>query len=371
MRIIFDATNERMYPIGGDGFTSGTVQMVRNIASGLAERGHMVHVICNDLQAEEQRGPNLWYWSVNAHPIVADVAVQLMHVTPETNYDADTLLLMTFGLDPYLGPNGEFAQMIDGFPLLSAKHGELLRVARPTVAEDKCFVTGLGVDLTEYTNTFQEHTEWVSTYYKVPDRLLYANDPARGLLPLLDIFDRVRTKVPDATLHIAYDFDGNLERVKWEHSYRAQMLLECKRRIESTPGVVNLGALSRDDIVREQLECQVHAMPSTAERDQLHGLTQLECAAAGAALVLSDVAAFPEVFGNGATILPQVGQYMPEYERRCTADDWAAVIVELMTDNDKWVAESKRARALAESMTWAKVIDRWEAMIKKIGDKDA
>jgi glycosyltransferase involved in cell wall biosynthesis len=368
MRIIFDASNHQLYPIGGDGFTSGTVVMVRQIARGLAERGHTVHVITNDLETEEQRGPGLWYWPPDNHPTLADVAVQLMHVNPAPGYDAPILLLATFGLDPFLGRDHRWAAMIDGFPLLSAKHGELLRLARPTIAAQQCFVTGLGVDLEVYRDSRQWMigSQTIQTVSKVPGRLLYANDPARGLLPLLDIFDRVREQVPDASLHIAYDFAGNLERVRWQHSYLAQMLLECERRIETTPGIVNLGALTREQIIREQLECQVHVMPSTAERDQLHGLTQLECAAAGCALVLSDVCAFPEVFGAGATILPQVGQYIPEAERRVTPDDWAGVVVALLKDGEKWQEESRKARALAEGYTWDKVIDRWEKMIEQL-----
>jgi glycosyltransferase involved in cell wall biosynthesis len=378
MRIIFDASNHTMYPIGADGFTSGTVVMVRSIAAGLADRGHTVHVITPDLEEEEQRGPTLWYWSKEAHPIIADAACQLMNVNPNAEYNAKTLLLMTFGLDPFLGPDHQWAAQVDGFPLLSEKHGELLRKARPTIEERKCFVTGLGVNIDEYGGPWlatvhhkKDEDVWIEgpvydPQGKVPGRLLYANDPVRGLLPLLDIFDKVKLEVPEATLHIAYDFDRNLQGHAWEHSYQAQMLWECKRRIETTSGIVSLGALTREEIIREQLACQVHCMPSTAERDQLHGLTQLECAAAGCALVLSDVAAFPEVFGEGATILPVVGKFMPEVERRCTADDWAATVIRLMQDDATWQSESKRARALAEQHTWPACIDKWEAMLEQL-----
>lgn len=371
MRILIDASNHQLYPIGSDGFTSGTVLMVRNIAAGLAERGHTVHVITNDLQVEDQRGPTLWYWPPNVHPLAGDVAVQLMHVNPQPEYDADILLLMTFGIDPYLGPDHQWGQQVDGFPVLSAKHGELLRKARPTVREDRCFVTGLGVCLMDYHDqrymAAMVHGE--DHDIKVPGRMLYANDPTRGLPALLDIFDKVKEQVPEASLHIAYDFDGNLERVKWEHSYRAQMLLDCKRRIETTPGVVNLGTVDRATIIRKQLECQVHCMPSNADKDQLHGLTQLECAAAGCALVLSDVAAFPEVFGEGATILPQVGKYMPELERRIDAGDWAQIVIELIKDETVWQTASQKARTLAEKHTWPAVIDRWEEMLKELGGR--
>jgi glycosyltransferase involved in cell wall biosynthesis len=96
---------------------------------------------------------------------------------------------------------------------------------------------------------------------------------------------------------------------------------------------------------------------------QIHGLTQLECAAAGCALVLSDVEAFPEVFGTAAHILPVIGKYRPELERRITAEDYAAIVVELMRDQEKWKHASTQARALAEQHTWSRVVDNWEAML--------
>jgi hypothetical protein len=379
MRIIIDASNHQLYPIGSDGFTSGTVVMIHQIAAGLADRGHTVHVITNDLEVEDQRGPTLWYWPPNTHPLGSDVAVQLMHVNPNAEYDAKLLLLMTFGIDPLLGPDNQWAEQVDGFPVLSAKHGELLRKNRPTVPESKCFVTGLGVDLEHYPIISYCETCCEEDYCgkpggycdttKVPGRLLYSNDPTRGLPALLDIYDKVRERVPEASLHIAYDFDRNLGVWAWQHSYQAQMMWDCKRRIETTPGIVNLGALTREQIIREQLQCQVHCMPSTADRDQLHGLSQLECAAAGAALVLSDICAFPEVFGEGATILPQVGQYIPELERRIDASDYAEIVVELMQNPEVWQAASQKARALAEKNTWSAVIDRWEKMIEELGGR--
>lgn len=97
---------------------------------------------------------------------------------------------------------------------------------------------------------------------------------------------------------------------------------------------------------------------------QTHGITQMECAAAGAALVLSDVEAFPEVFSEGAKILPVTGRFIPDQERRVTAEDYAAEVVRLMTDPDACEEASRQARALAEKNTWGRVADRWQAMLE-------
>src|SRR6185437_9266242 len=167
-------------------------------------------------------------------------------------------------------------------------------------------LTGLGVDLPTFP--------WPRAK-PVPGRMLFSNDPARGLLPVLDIFDLVKAKVPEATLHIGYDFDRQWEFHRWSARTMAEYLWECKRRIETTPGVVSLGGLSRADLVREVLECHVYAYPSDPPNtgSQIHGMLQMELAAAGCPLILSDIEAFPEVFGScadgepAATLLPVVG----------------------------------------------------------------
>lgn len=365
MRLLFDARGETMYPLGKEGFSGGSQTYIKAITAGLAERGHQVHVITNDLETDEQRGPNLWYWPPTYFPHTADVAVMQMHARENPEYEAPLCVLMTSCVDPWLGPGHQWAGSFDAIPVFSETHKRLLCKLRP-VPEDKCFLTGLGVCLEDYdSGMFTGPTGETLAFGKVPGRMLYANDPARGLFYTLDVFDLVREQVPDATLHVAYDFDTQLSWRAWEHSQMAEMLWDCKRRLESTPGVVNLGGITREQIIREQLECQVHCMPSDPPGigTQTHGITQMECAAAGAALVLSDVEAFPEVFGDGATILPVIGKYIPEAERRITAADYAAVVVELMQDPAKWAEASKKARALAERHTWSVVLDKWEAML--------
>ncbi len=368
MRLLFDARPETMYPLGKEGFSGGSQVYIRAIAGGLAKRGHRIDVITNDLEVDEEKGGVRW-WPPDYFPHVADVAIQQMHANPECEYQADALVLMTSCIDPNLGPDDAWASAFDAYPVFSEVHKRLLLETRPTVDPARVHVTGLGVNLDDYpwpVSWLPDPNLRYAGTPKVPGRMLYANDPARGLFYTLDVFDLVKQEIPHATLHVAYDFDNQLAMRRWEHSHMAQMLLDCKRRLESTPGVVNLGALTREQIIREQLECQVHCYPSDppGRGTQTHGLTQLECAAAGAALVLSDVEAFPEVFGEGATILPTIGTYMPEMERRVTAADYAAVVIDLMTHPERWAEESKRARALAERVTWDVVLDKWERMLE-------
>jgi len=316
------------------------------------------------MEHEEQRGSTEYWWGPSAFPTDLDVLVEVHNLEGLTwaKFNAPILICMTNGIDPWLGDNNELAPLVDGWPCFSQCHVDLLASQRP-VDKEKCFVTGLGVNL---------HHEEAS--YKMPGRLFFSNDPARGLWHVLDIYDKLA--VTDKSLHIGYDFYKQLEARRWQATATAELLWECKRRIETTAGVVSLGNLSQSDLVREELECQVHAMPSDPPNlgSQIHGITQMECAAAGAALVLSDTEAFPEIFGGAATILPLPGTYLPEHNRRYDAQDWAEVIEELMKDPARLQEASHNARALAEQHTWARVVENWEKMLevlalKALGEK--
>lgn len=347
-----------MYPVGKPGFRGGTELMVERLAHGLAGAGNIVHVVTPDLDREEQRSPGEWWWGPRSFPTHADVAVLVHSLEFVREYDAEHYVFATNGIDAWAGPDGQWAELIDAFPVFSDNHAKLLCLATPTVDRAKCHITGLGVDLLKYPPGAA----------KVPGRIFFSNDPSRGLFHMLDIFDAVRRQVPHATLHVGYDFTRQFELRKWNHQYLAQQMWEMKRRIESTPGVVDLGALTPGDVFLEQLACEVHVMPSDPNNTgtQIHGIQQMECAAAGCPLVLSDIEAFPEVFGEAAICLPVPGTWVPQLERRIDAEDWAAPIVELMTDKDKWREASQKARALAERHTWDAVVDKWGTMLNSL-----
>lgn len=360
MNLIIDARALRLYAVGQPGFHGGTELMVQEVARGLAKLGHTVHVVTPDLGKLEQRSEREWWWPPVGFPAWGDAVVlvhSLEHVDP---YHADLLIFATNGVDPDLGPKGDLARGVDAFACFSQTHVDLMTKLRPTIDPAKCFVTGLGVNPQRYVPAEGAH----GLRYQ-PGRLLYANDPARGLWHVLDIFDRVRAAAPEATLGVAYDFDRQFQAHRWQSSAQAEFFWEMRRRLDLTPGVENLGALTPEQLTGEQLRCQVHVMPSDPPNlgSQIHGLTQLECAAAGCALVLSDTEAFPEVFGGVAEILPLPGAYLPDLERRVDAQDWADVVVAIIQDEARYDEMSKKSLMLAWEQTWDAVSARWDRLL--------
>lgn len=366
--IIIDGRPLRYYPLAREGFHGGTETMVKQITRGLAAKGHTVHVIANDLQHEEQRGPTEWWWPAGYHPTHADIVMAPASLETVGDLTAPLLVLMPNGIDPPLF--GRESQ-IDGVACFSQCHIDLMAKVSP-IPKEKCFITGLGVDLNEY-HDFEIDT--ANTRAFSGPRMLFANDPARGLLPMLDIFDRIREQMPDASLHISYDFDRQFAQHQWSARCMGEILWECKRRIETTDGVTSLGGLTHAEIVREQLESKIHVYPSDPPNtgSQIHGMTQLECAAAGVPLVLSDIEAFPEIFGECARLLPVIGSLRGRTEEgepaRVDAADWADVAVEIMQDETKWREMSEASTALAAKHTWGQVVDNVDAMLTALAGR--
>lgn len=298
------------------------------------------------------------------------VLVHSMEFMPQTAWTAPLIAMATNGIDPPILDDKQTREIVDCWPVFSETHKTLLCKKRPAVDPEKVFITGLGVDMGDYP---MDPAWGFPLEFPVPGRLLYANAPERGLWHTLDIFDKLRELVPDASLHVAYDFERQFNQLRWQQSAMAANFWDCRQRLMMTPGVKSVGALTRAELIREQLECQVHAMPSDPPNvgSQIHGITQMECAAAGAALVLSDTEAFPEVFGEAATILPLPGTYLPAQERRLDAQDWAETIADLMGNPEQWAEASLKARALAEQNTWGHVVERWEAMIATLAGEPA
>lgn len=357
LAILIDGRPLRHYPLGQAGFSGGTESYVRRLAHGLAERGHTVHVLTSDLQHEEQRGPTEWWWPESYHPMRADVVMAAHSLETIGDLQAPILVFLPNGVDSPLFGRGA---LVDAVCCFSQCHVDLLTRIRPELPADRCHVTGLGVELSDYPAEHGQH---------VRGRMLWANDPARGLLQTIDIFEAVQQQVPEATLHVAYDFDQQFRAHQWGSDAMSEIMWKCKRRMEENPEIVNLGALSHGELVREQVECHVHAMPSDPPNigSQIHGLTQMELAAAGVPLVLSDIEAFPEVFSAAADLLPVVGCLRASYGdgdlARVTAQDWADQVVAVMNDEARWQAQSAASRALAERHTWDSVVDRVDGLL--------
>lgn len=153
---------------------------------------------------------------------------------------------------------------------------------------------------------------------KVAGKVIWASSHDRGLHWLLEAWPKVRSKVPYATLHVFYDFNGIESFSKWENAdlnvqvnreccelgQRSRYTVEALKRLESH-GVIAHRSVSRDRIRQEMANSLVLAYPcDPVKYTETFGVTVLEACASGSVPVICTADAFEELWGHISVSVP-------------------------------------------------------------------
>ena len=203
---------------------------------------------------------------------------------------------------------------------------------------------------------------------KIRGRVIYASSPDRGLHWLLQEWPRIRKEVPNATLHIFYNFDSWVENTIKnrranpgvlffkELNFRALYIKEAIQRLENH-GVVHYKEVSRNTIALEFGKAECLAYPCDPVRyTETFCVTAIEGCATGAIPVLTRADALGDIFGNNVPIVDcPVDQYLNEF---------TDLVVKSLTSKsfqDEWRV---KGFDLAQKMTWSNSADHLEPIIK-------
>lgn len=98
---------------------------------------------------------------------------------------------------------------------------------------------------------------------RVRNRMIYASSPDRGLKLLLENWFRIREKVPDAELRVAYGFDNceKIVRLMGGNDWRAGFQKEMEELL-TQPGVTFTGRLNQLELYKEWFSAGVWFHPS-------------------------------------------------------------------------------------------------------------
>lgn len=196
-----------------------------------------------------------------------------------------------------------------------------------------------------------------------PLRLMYASSPDRALIPLLNIFGRVREFVPEAELHIAYGFD-NIEKIVAKvlgegtqgDPRNAKFLASVaalKRRLEG-PGIVWHGRLNQEQLYREWAKTGLWVYPCSRFRET-SCITCMEAQALGAVPVFSPLWAVEENCKFGVAV-------DGDHEDGMTVARFVQAVVALMQDPAKQEALRPAMMDYARrTFSWERYCDQYEA----------
>ena len=197
------------------------------------------------------------------------------------------------------------------------------------------------IDLPVRTWEYQEKVQ------KIPKRCIFTSIPDRGLMELHAAWPRIQKEVPEASLVITSDWRlwADWQTEESTRSFRLAYMMQ--------PNVIYRGAIKRSELVKIQMEADVHLYPCIFQ--EMFCISVAESQVAGVFPVTSQAGALPttnmgtSIYGN---------PYDPSWQ-----DTFVQKSIELLTDErlsqkQEWVREVAKKRFSVEN-----IVGQWEEKI--------
>ena len=179
---------------------------------------------------------------------------------------------------------------------------------------------------------------------RIPHRLIYAQSPDRGLDRVLDIFPRIRSQWPDATLEVFYGFAAAR---KWYPDWMA----ELEPRLATTDGVTVHGWVGQDRLAQEYMKADVLLYPAITPVGELfpetYCISVVEAQAGGCFPITSKHGALSETNARGTQVVDFESEAMNALEAFWGKND------------AKQEHRRGACKTWARQQTWRSVAERW------------
>ena len=187
-----------------------------------------------------------------------------------------------------------------------------------------------------------------------PFRFFYSSSPDRGLDTLLELFPRIRERLPEAELHIFYGFENWDRALGMRMDRDAEAWRDRIRTAMQQPGVFFRGRIGQQELACEMMRSDIWFYPTRFE--ETYCITALEAQMAGAVCVASDLGALRTTVANRGVLLGG-DAYSEEYRRLAVE-----TVVALLLDRERRDALASRGRAWAAEQTWDAVAAEWQSI---------
>lgn len=192
--------------------------------------------------------------------------------------------------------------------------------------------------------------------------IVYASSPDRGLHWVLELFPRLKKRVPDVECHVYYDYRPGLGKVyeQWGEKELAKRFryIETVMPQLASRGVFHHKSVSREDMAKVLCESRLLAYPCDPVRyTEGFSCTTLEAASAGCLPVICAADALGEIYGN---YLPNVAAPFSDHR-----DEYFDLLVKLLTDNEAYASAQAKARPLGGIYDWSIVGQRLQSILEK------
>lgn len=247
---------------------------------------------------------------------------------------------------------------VDKFLCLSPWHKEFF-CQHHECPEDKVIVTTNGIDPGRFKGL-----DWEK---KKPYKFVYSSSPDRGLDCLLEMWPLIRTKYPEAELHVFYGFYNWMSSIKSRNDQHQLQWAESIMEALKQPGVVNHDRVGQQELADHYMEASVWLMPEPFT--ETNCITAKEAMAAGCMPICSDVAALKTTVGDRGLIVPFGDWRMAYslYKRPEVKEKFLCHTIDFLDNREKYQEKLLRNREeMLTSGSWDCVAKNWhEQMFKQ------
>lgn len=326
-----------------EGGIGGSETAAIHMARELSKLGHDVSVFGvwngndDDVQYQDYR---------EVTEFSGDVLVTSRH--PQTVLDNrwKTKAKFVWAHDIHVGQSLEVNKALsesDGLFALSNWHATYMASLYPELPREKILVTRNGIDISRFAE--EPH--------KTAPRLIYPSSPDRGLMRLLQLFPQIRSKVPNAELHVYYGFYNWKKMAEVTHNGdELARIASYEKILGETEGVINHGRVGQKELADAFLQSRVWAYPTWFSETSC--ITAMEAQAAGCVPVTSNLAALSETVRHG--ILISGSEDSEEYGKKFVSN-----VISLLSESPATEHISSSARKYAmDNLSWKGVAKEWE-----------
>jgi glycosyltransferase involved in cell wall biosynthesis len=184
-----------------------------------------------------------------------------------------------------------------------------------------------------------------------------------GVDVLLDLWPKIRHRVPYAELHVFYGFNvlDAVARLNPQLAAYKQALLQTVATLGGEDaGIFLRGRVGQVELAEEMMQARVLAYPTAFLETSC--ITAMEAQAAGLPIVTSDLGALHET-AAGQMLIPwsddedepanRSGQYQDRFVREVAA---------ALTDEGWWNFQHAKALSASKSFDWSKRTAQWEKL---------
>jgi 2-polyprenyl-3-methyl-5-hydroxy-6-metoxy-1,4-benzoquinol methylase/glycosyltransferase involved in cell wall biosynthesis len=331
--------------------TGGSELACVEMAKSFARMGHRVRVYsdCPGMEGIYDEVEYLHFSHAQPGTITCDVFISSRQPTvlPALQLTAKARILWVH--DIHVGAPGsqlhEALLHYDRIFCLSKWHRDYFLSVYPFLDPEKVVVSRNGILIERFPCA--EHAK--------ENKLIYTSSGNRGLELLLDLFPRIREKVPDVELEVYYGFNVWKSAARNSPDEMAQ-IERIEQKMKNTPGVITMGRENQQGLAKAWLQAKVWAYPTWFT--ETYCISALEAQAAGAVPVTTNLAALGETVQSGFLLSPPLNE---EYNK-----DFVDSVVELLTDEEERQKHVKIGREAAEKLTWSSLALDWRKQFDEV-----